>query len=84
MNSFLNEAVQELGDNCNCKNVIISGGIKNFLDGYYQIKKAELPAVYGQAAPFLKYANDSQEALDDFAKYQTKGLLMANRLLKVK
>ncbi len=84
MISFLNEAVKEVGNQRKCENIIISGGMKNFLDGYYHIQKSDLPAIYGQAAPFLKYANESQEALDEFASNQTKGLLMANRLLKVK
>lgn len=81
---FLNRAVDELGSNRKCNNVIISGGIKNFLDGYYLISKSKLPAIYGQAAPFLKHARESQESLDLFAEIQTKGLLMAQKLLKAK
>jgi isopentenyl-diphosphate delta-isomerase len=37
-----------------CKELIISGGVKNFLDGYYYIKKSKMPAVYGMASGFLK------------------------------
>lgn len=57
---------------------------EEFLDGYYCISKAKMPAVYGQAAPFLKYANQSQEALNEFAEFQIKGLLMARKLLRIK
>jgi isopentenyl-diphosphate delta-isomerase len=84
MVDFLNDTVEKLGNDRKCNNVIISGGVKNFLDGYYYTSKADLHAIYGQAAPFLKYANDSQEALDEFAKFQIDGLLMAQRLLRVK
>jgi isopentenyl-diphosphate Delta-isomerase len=84
MVTFLNDAVEKLGHARKCNNVIISGGVKNFLDGYYYINKAEIDAVYGQAAPFLKYANESQEALDEYAKFQINGLLMSQRLLRVK
>lgn len=84
MVEFLNNTVEKMGNDRKCNNVIISGGVKNFLDGYYYTSKADLNAVYGQAAPFLKYANDSQEALDEFAKFQIDGLLMAQRLLRVK
>ncbi|UKN02486.1 isopentenyl-diphosphate delta-isomerase [Paracrocinitomix mangrovi] len=84
MVTFLNDTVDKLASLRKCNHVIISGGVKNFLDGYYLISKSELDAVYGQAAPFLKYANESQEALDEFAAFQIKGLQMAQRLLRVK
>lgn len=81
---FLNDTVEKLGSTRKCKNVIVSGGVKNFLDGYYYITKVDMDACYGQAAPFLKYANESQEALDQYAEFQINGLLMAQRLLRVK
>lgn len=84
MVDFLNASIISLGSERKCNNVIISGGIKNFLDGYYLTSKSKLPAVYGQAAPFLKYANESQEALDLFAEAQINGLLMAQKFLKIR
>lgn len=84
MVGFLNATIQDLGADRKCNNVIISGGVKTFLDGYYLTSKAKLPAIYGQAAPFLKYANESQEALDAFAEAQIKGLLMAQKFLKIR
>lgn len=84
MVTFLNDTVDKLGGALRCTNVIISGGIKNFLDGYYCINKSDLNSIYGQAAPFLKYANESQDALNEFAEFQINGLLMAQRLLRVK
>jgi len=41
-----------------CKHLIISGGLRNFLDGYYLTEASELPAVYGQASAFLRYARE--------------------------
>ena len=84
MIGFLNESVQELGNKRLCNNVIVSGGVTNFLDGFYYISKSTLPAIYGQAAPFLKYANESQEALDSYAQHQVEGLMLAKSFLKVK
>lgn len=84
MLGFLNEAIEELGAKRTCEHVIVSGGIRHFLDGYYSISKATMPAVYGQAAPFLHYANVSQEALNNYAHHQTQGLLLAKSFLKVK
>jgi isopentenyl-diphosphate delta-isomerase len=84
MVQLLNDAVDELGNKRQCNQVIISGGISTFLDGYELISKAKIPAIYGQAAPFLKYANESQSALDTFAQHQVEGLLFAKTFLRVK
>lgn len=84
MVNILNEVVDELGEKRLCNQVIISGGVQDFLDGYYLISKSKIPAIYGHAAPFLKYANNSQEALDNFAKRQVEGLMLAKSLLKVR
>lgn len=67
-----------------CKELIISGGIKNFLDGYYMIKKSSLPAVYGMASTFLHYARDDYEQLRNYIAGQKEGLEMANSYLTVK
>ena len=67
-----------------CKELIISGGIKNFLDGYYMISKSDLPAIYGMASTFLKYAREDYEQLQQFVDGQIKGLEMAYAFLTVK
>lgn len=84
MTGFLNDAADILGKERKCNLAIISGGIRNFLDGYYLISKSKIPAIYGQASTFLKYANQSQEALDIYAQHQTEGLLLAKSFLKIK
>ncbi len=67
-----------------CKELIISGGIKNFLDGYYFIKKSKMPAVYGMASGFLKYAMEDYQTLHNFVAGQIKGLEMAEAYLTIK
>lgn len=67
-----------------CKELIISGGIKSFLDGYYLVKKSKLPAVYGMASTFLKYAQADYEQLRKFVAGQIRGLGMAYAYLSVR
>ena len=62
--------------------VIISGGIKTFLDGYYLINKIKFKAVYGQGSTFLAYAMEDYETLKSFFNFQLKGLQMANAFLR--
>jgi isopentenyl-diphosphate delta-isomerase len=67
-----------------CDNFIISGGIKNFLDGYYLIQKINATAVYGQASMMLKYAAVSYEALQEFLTLEIDGLALAEAYLKIR
>jgi isopentenyl-diphosphate Delta-isomerase len=71
-------------DEIKCTQLIISGGIKNFLDGYYFIKKSKFLAIYGQASGFLKHATSSYEILQEFTKNQIEGLALASQLLTVR
>ena len=70
--------------NIQCKEIIISGGVQSFLDGYYLVKKSQLNAVYGQASTFLKYAREDYEVLCSFVSNQIKGLEMVHAYLRVK
>ncbi len=79
-----NKLKEELGDKMQCRQVIISGGVRNFLDGYYLTKKLNLPCVYGQASGFLKHARGDYEELQDYVAAQVQGLEIANAFLKVK
>ena len=65
------------------KSLIISGGIKNFLDGYHLITKSSLPAAYGMASTFLKYAREDYESLKNFTQGQLEGLRIASAFLRV-
>jgi isopentenyl-diphosphate delta-isomerase len=66
-----------------CRQLIISGGIKNFLDGYYLMKKSTVPALYGQASAILKYAKQSYEKLFKYIEMQAKGLSLAEAFLRI-
>jgi isopentenyl-diphosphate delta-isomerase len=84
MVGFVNEISAELGDKLLCKQAIISGGIKGFLDGYYLTEKLKVLAIYGQASEFLKYAQQDYESLQKYVESQQKGLALAKCFLKVK
>jgi len=84
MLDFCNAATDELGNKVKCSTVIASGGIKNFLDGYYLLQKSKLNVFYGQASEFLRHAQVSQEELDRFVQQQIEGLLLAKAFLKIK
>ena len=81
--TFLVNQLIEDNQKIKTENLIISGGIKNFLDGYYLIKKSKMPAIYGMASTFLKYAKDDYQSLKHFTKSQIEGLKMAYSFLRV-
>jgi len=83
MLSIIEEIVKS-GQEINCKQLIISGGITSFLDGYYYIEKSTLPAIFGQASVFLNYARGDYQDLRSFVEHQIKGLEFARAFLKVK
>lgn len=84
MTLYINELKQEIGSAFLCKQFIISGGVKNFLDGYYLMEKLNATSVYGQASTLLQYAEKSYEALEQFLHYQIEGLKLAKALFKVR
>ena len=67
-----------------CNDLIISGGIKDFLDGYYYLESCEFNACYGQAKAFLEHATGEYETLRSFVRSQVDGLEMARQFLKIK
>jgi isopentenyl-diphosphate Delta-isomerase len=72
------------GDKSGCRQIIISGGIHSFLDGYYYMSKSILPSIYGQASGLLRHARGEYEDLRQFVKGQINGLIFARAFLKVK
>ncbi len=84
MLDMINHVVKEEENEIRCKQIIASGGIKSFLDGYYLIQKSSIPAIYGQASTFLKHAREDYETLRKFVNYQIKGLEMAYAYLRVR
>jgi len=83
MVDLLNQIVRSENTTFACREIIISGGVKNFLDGYYLVQKSMLPAVYGQASGFLKYALD-YEMLWQHVDKQIAGYKIASKTLRVK
>ncbi len=71
------------GGTVKTKYLIVSGGIKTYLDGYYFIGTSKMPAIYGMASPFLQHAREDYETLREFVSYQRDGLQMAKAFLKI-
>lgn len=84
MTNWVNQIAGRLGDRVQCKRIIVSGGISNFLDGFYHLQKLQMPSLYAQASPFLKYALEGESALHQFVEAQVKGLALANTYLTLK
>lgn len=83
MNEFILHISKE-NPSLRIPDLIISGGIKDFLDGYYHIQKSSFPAIYGQASSFLKHAMGDYIDLQEFVKLQIRGLELAHAYLRVK
>jgi len=66
-----------------CKEVIISGGIKDYLDGYYFVSLSKLPAVFGMASQVLKYATGDYHTLWQFMDNQIKAYRLAQAYLRL-
>ncbi len=84
MVGFAQTAVAELGDRCKVRHLILSGGVRDFLDGFYLLEKSPLPAVYGQASGFLKHARGDYAELQAFVQAQLQGLALAKAFLTIK
>lgn len=84
MVDWYNEITQNGSIAFPCREVIISGGLRDFLDGYYLTHKIQAKAVYGQAAAFLKHARGSYEDLSQFILQQIKGYRLAKTYLKIR
>ncbi len=82
MLDMVNQLVDS-GTSLNCRQLIISGGIQNYLDGYYHVSRSKLPAIYAQASAFLRHSQGEYEPLQRFVAGQIEGYRMAQALLKV-
>jgi isopentenyl-diphosphate delta-isomerase len=84
MTGFVEQAVAELGNKVQCRQVIVSGGIRNFLDGYWCMEKLPLNSIYAQGSVFLKYAQQDKVALKNYIVSQREGLILCKQFLKVR
>jgi isopentenyl-diphosphate delta-isomerase len=66
------------------KHLIASGGISNFLDGYYCTESMPISGLYAMASSFLKYAQGDYAQLQAYVKAQVEGLEMCKTFLTVK
>lgn len=67
-----------------CKQLIISGGISNAVDGYYLIESSELPAIFGMGGAFLNYAAMGEEELRTFSQNLIWSYQLAQSYLQIK
>jgi isopentenyl-diphosphate delta-isomerase len=84
MVDMVNDVVKNIGSKRRCDQIIVSGGIKSFLDGFYCVKKLKINAIYGQASGFLKYAQGDYETLHQYVSEQIRGLELAEAYLHIK
>jgi isopentenyl-diphosphate Delta-isomerase len=84
-NQMVDSVNQILKENPNpaCRQLIVSGGIQNALDGYYLTSKSQLPAVFGMASAVLKHASESYESLYRFLENQIQALSLAKAYLTI-
>lgn len=84
MVDLLNDIIEELGEKRKCRLAIVSGGVQNFLDGYYCMQKLKMPAIYAQASVLLKRALNGVEEVNAYIDIQRSGLEMAHQFLTIK
>jgi isopentenyl-diphosphate delta-isomerase len=84
MVGFYNCLTEELGDKNNQSDIIISGGVRDFMDGYYHTSRIHGNAIYGQASAFLKHSRGSYDELAEYVSLQIEGLKLANAFLKLR
>ena len=76
--------IKELGENNKKADIIISGGVKDFMDGYYHTQRIDANAIYGQASAFLKHARGSYDELEEYVELQLKGYQLAKTYLTLR
>ena len=83
MVDIINQLVRK-GETLSCRQLIISGGIRDYLDGYYLTQKSILPAIYAQASVFLQHSRGEYTMLQQFISDQIEGFSMAKSFLTIK
>ena len=78
----INAIVAEDPTGVRCEKVIISGGVRTFLDGYYLTSLCSLPAIYGQASALLRHAREDYGSLQRYVATQIRGLELAKAYLR--
>lgn len=84
MVTWVNQIARESKGQLACQQIIISGGVHDFLDGYYLTERCQLPSIYGQASALLRHAREGEEPLFRYLEAQIRGLEMARAFLQIK
>lgn len=84
VNRILSRLSGEGQDGVQCPRAIVSGGVRDFLDGYWLTGNLNMPAIYAQGSAFLTPAKESYQALERFVEGQLKGLALAESYLRVR
>lgn len=71
-------------DSLLCRQLILSGGIGSYLDGYYFREKSLLPSIYGQASALLKQARGDYGILQEYITEQIRGYELAQAYLRIR
>lgn len=79
---FVNEIMQD--GTPLCTSFIISGGVTDYLHGYYLMENCLGDSIYGQASAFLKQALGDYDTLRHYFIREMKGLAMAKAYLKAR
>lgn len=83
MTGFVNNIVDESNE-IQCRNIIISGGISNILDGYRLVKISKMPALFGMGSEFLKHAATDYPTLRAFVTQIKKSTELADAYLRIR
>ena len=84
MLDFANNIITQKAKAVHCKSLIISGGVRSALEGFYMTHTCKMPAAYGMASPFLQAATQGEEELRDFVQNQVRELQMITHFLHCK
>ncbi len=84
MIEWLNQTIKNFPQGKKRPEIIISGGIQNFLDGYYCIQLSKFSSVYGMANTLLQRALHSKKALFDFIQAEKIGYNFAQSFLTIR
>ncbi len=81
MVTWINEILREKKSSPKCENIIISGGIKNYLDGHFLLNKLACNGLIGQGQSLLRRALISEEKLHSYISEQISGLMLSREFL---
>jgi isopentenyl-diphosphate delta-isomerase len=81
---FINNILDQFNGELACKKIILSGGIRSFLDGHYLMNKLGCFSFVGQGKNFLERALISKDELRTYISSQVESLAMAKKFLRVK